>query len=315
MPGEPQVSICIPSYNNEEFIALTLQSVLGQTFGDFELVVVDDCSTDRTVSIVRTFRDSRFRLLQNPRNLGMSPNWNKALSCARGKYVKLLCGDDLLHPQCLVRQVEVLDKLAASGVVLALCNRTIINGENNVVLQRGFPHPAGQIPGPRLIRKSVRWGSNLIGEPAVGLFRRDAMSQINVGGVNPYTLDLELWSQLLKCGDAFIDKSILASFRISPGASTTKVGLRQAACFRGFVRTVRKDPFYGINAFDVISASALSFVWCALRNVFIRAHSRSAGFQPAVSPISNRHAVKDVPSELRGKHSQAANLRYEAGKV
>src|SRR2546423_6885320 len=103
MASEPLVSVCIPSYNNEEFIAHTVKTVLDQTFSDFELVVVDDCSTDRSVSIVKGFSDPKIRLFQNSRNLGLGQNWNRALSRARGKYVKLLCGDDLLHATCLER--------------------------------------------------------------------------------------------------------------------------------------------------------------------------------------------------------------------
>ena len=109
MESEPLISVCIPCYNNEEFIACTIESVLNQTLNDFELVIVDDKSTDRTVSVVKDYADSRIKLIQNECNLGIGGNWNKALSCAVGKYVKLLCGDDVIYHDCLSRQVDILE--------------------------------------------------------------------------------------------------------------------------------------------------------------------------------------------------------------
>jgi glycosyltransferase involved in cell wall biosynthesis len=94
----PKISVCIPAYNNESFIAEAIESVLAQSFGDFELLVIDDCSLDRTRQIVASFatRDSRIVLLENSRNLGMVHNWNRCLKVARGEFIKFLFGDDLL---------------------------------------------------------------------------------------------------------------------------------------------------------------------------------------------------------------------------
>jgi glycosyltransferase involved in cell wall biosynthesis len=274
MASEPLVSVCIPSYNNEEFIAHTLKSVLDQTFRDFEVVVVDDCSTDQTVSIVKSFSDLRIRLHQNPRNLGLGENWNKALSRARGKYVKLLCGDDVLQPTCLEHQTVVLEDPGNRNVVLAICNRTVINPAGDVIFRRRFPKRCGRVAGPALIRKSVRWGSNLIGEPAVGLFRNEALKQTNLcDPANPYAIDLGLWAEVLKHGDAFVDATPLASFRISSKAASARIGLRQAAYFRAFVSKLRKDSHYRISLTDALSGSVLSLLWCVLRNGFIHAHA------------------------------------------
>src|SRR5574340_1112156 len=108
MPSRPLISVCLPTYNNEGFIARTLQSVLRQTCSDFEIIITDDNSSDRTLAVVQGFADPRVRVLRNEVNLGMGGNWNKALSGAQGKYAKLLCGDDILYPECLQRQVAVL---------------------------------------------------------------------------------------------------------------------------------------------------------------------------------------------------------------
>lgn len=270
MRSQPIVSICIPSYNSEEFIAKTLESVLNQSLTDFEVVIVDDRSTDGTVSIIRRFTDSRIKLIQNEQNLGLAGNWNKVLSCARGDYVKLLGDDDILYPECLSRQVAALGSSANSGAVLAICNRNVINARNEVVMRRRFPFRPGLVNGRKLIRKCVRWGLNLIGEPVVGLFRRRVLNETAMcDASNPYYIDLALWAELLKRGDAYIDPEYLAEFRVSRARTTARIGRRQAAYFRDFVRTMRRDSFYPVNVFDIIPAYLLSAQWCLLRNLFI----------------------------------------------
>src|SRR5882672_3696667 len=165
MVSQPLISVCIPSYNGGQFIATTLESILRQSFTDFEVVIADDKSTDQTMSVIRHFTDSRIRLLENEQNLGLGANWNKVLSCAQGKYVKLLCGDDVLYSECLARQVEVLEAPSNAGAVLAICNRNVIDAHDKVIFRRRFPFNAGLVSGAKLIRNSIRWGSNLIGEP------------------------------------------------------------------------------------------------------------------------------------------------------
>jgi glycosyltransferase involved in cell wall biosynthesis len=265
MSAMPLVSVCIPSYNSAEFVAATVDSVLAQTFADFELIITDDCSSDRTVEVIRGFSDPRISLIQNGQNLGLEGNWNKALSCSRGKYVKLLCADDLLYPDCLKRQVDALEK--DSEVVLAICNRDVINAKGKPVLRRST-RLTGRVNGAKLIRNSIRWGSNLIGEPAVGLFRKDAFSP---GAVfhNAYLADLALWAEILKHGDAFVDATCLAAFRLSRAQASAKIGHRQAAGFRKFAHSLRKDSFYRVNAFDSCLGSTLSLPWCLLRNAFL----------------------------------------------
>ena len=275
MGSQPLVSICIPCFNNEEFIADTLESVLNQVFADFELLVVDDKSTDKTLAVIERYDDRRIRLIRNEQNLGLVRNWKKTLSYVQGKYVKLLCGDDLLHPECLARQVAVLEEPVNSGVTLAVCNRGVIDGCNKLVMRRGFPFGRGIVNGAKLIRRCVRWGSNLVGEPAVGLFRRRALQRAEIpDAANPYSIDLTLWAELLKQGDAFLDDNYLAAFRISRRSASAKIGRRQASYFRAFARAMADDPYYRATLFDLAMGCVLSSQWGLLRNFFIRSHCR-----------------------------------------
>jgi glycosyltransferase involved in cell wall biosynthesis len=275
MRSQPLVSVCIPSFNSEEFIAMTLESVLSQTLTDSEVVISDDKSTDGTISVIKRFQDPRIRLLENEQNLGLGANWNKVLSSARGEYVKLLGDDDVLYPQCLARQISALKNPANASAVMAICNRNVINARNEIVMRRKFSFGPGLVSGRKLIRNSIRWGSNLIGEPVVGLFRRRELNQTAMcDASNPYVIDLALWAELLKHGDAIVDPDYLAGFRISRQKTSAKIGRRQAAYFRDFVRAMRRDSFYRVSLFDVMPGYILSAQWCLLRNLFI--HSRSA---------------------------------------
>ena len=88
--SEPLVSVLITSYNREKYIASSIESVLAQTFGDFELLITDNCSTDSSVEIANEYasRDARIRVVVNETNLGQFGNRNRAMTLARGQYIK-----------------------------------------------------------------------------------------------------------------------------------------------------------------------------------------------------------------------------------
>ena len=119
----PRVSIGLPVFNGENFIADAIASVLEQTFADFELIVQDNASTDRTADLCAGFaaRDSRVRYFRNPTNLGLAPNYNLAFQKARGHYFKWLAHDDYLEPTYLAETVRVLDRRPEA----VLCNTVV----------------------------------------------------------------------------------------------------------------------------------------------------------------------------------------------
>ena len=106
-----KVSICIPSYNCGAFVGKTIQSVLGQTYQDFEIIIVDDCSTDNSEEVVRSFKDPRIRFFKNEKNLGMVPNTNKALKLARGELIGILHPDDYYDPKMIETALRCLIKI------------------------------------------------------------------------------------------------------------------------------------------------------------------------------------------------------------
>jgi len=112
LPNPPRVSVIMPNYNKEKYIGPAIQSVLNQTFRDFELIVVDDASTDGSSLAIQTYvdRDSRVRLVENTRNQGVGAAMNSGIKLSKGPCIAFLGSDDVLSPRKLELQVDALDK-------------------------------------------------------------------------------------------------------------------------------------------------------------------------------------------------------------
>lgn len=106
----PEVTIIIPTYNSEEYIAQALKSVFAQTYHDWEIVMVDDASGDSTVEIARSFQEPRLKIIQNTQNRGVSYGRNRAIKEARGKWIALLDSDDWYAPQRLEKLLAVAER-------------------------------------------------------------------------------------------------------------------------------------------------------------------------------------------------------------
>lgn len=110
MPETPRVTVFIPVHNRQHYITNAIDSILKQTFRDFEVLVIDDGSTDATLDVLARYDDPRLRVESNPRNLGIPATRNRGLELARGEYIALLDSDDVSRPNRLARQVETLDR-------------------------------------------------------------------------------------------------------------------------------------------------------------------------------------------------------------
>lgn len=139
--AHPRVSVLIPLYNREKVVAETIRSVLRQTFADFELLICDDCSTDRSVEVVESFTDPRIRLIRNEVNMGSSETRNRLMDEARGEYCAILDSDDIAFDYRLKVQVEFLDSHpeidACSGPI------AIMDGEGGETGRVWYKKPYG----------------------------------------------------------------------------------------------------------------------------------------------------------------------------
>jgi len=105
----PRISVCIPSYNHEKYVGEAIQSVLDQTYADFEIIITDDASTDGTIKEIKKFTDPRIRLFRLERNQGSAIAITHSLKEAKGEYISILNSDDVFLPRKLEKQVYFLD--------------------------------------------------------------------------------------------------------------------------------------------------------------------------------------------------------------
>ena len=110
MNREDLISIIMPSYNCEDYITQAIGSILAQTYTNWELIVVDDCSSDRTPDVIKSFGDERIRFFCNEKNSGAAVSRNRALREAKGKWIAFLDSDDIWHPEKLQRQLDFMKK-------------------------------------------------------------------------------------------------------------------------------------------------------------------------------------------------------------
>lgn len=122
MTPRPAVSVVMPAYNLAKFVGQSIESVLSQTYGDFELVIIDNGSTDNTADVIRSYKDERIKFLKVPSNLGPSLAVNIAIGHSTGKYVALLAADDYWTPEKLARQTAYLDSHPDTGAVFSLAS-------------------------------------------------------------------------------------------------------------------------------------------------------------------------------------------------
>ncbi len=114
--GTPLVSVLMAVYNCEKFLSQAIESILNQTFSDFEFIIIDDASTDKSRLLVRRYNDNRIRLIGNDENLRLARTLNRGLQLARGKYVARMDADDLSQPTRLERQVAFMESHPQIGV-------------------------------------------------------------------------------------------------------------------------------------------------------------------------------------------------------
>ncbi len=268
----PTVSICIPTYKGEKHIGAAIESVLTQSFTDFELIIIDDNSPDQTHKVVNQFQDKRLLYIKNDANFGPEGNWNKCLAVAQGKYFKLLPHDDILAPDCLRNQINVLENDLSQSIALVFSSRNIIDSSQKIITSRGYPlRREGVIPSHAAIKHCIRSGTNLIGEPGAVMFRKSLSEKTGVfDGSISYPIDLDYWFRLLLNGDAYYIDKQLASFRVAPGSWSIDIGSRQSDDFIRFINRCSNNPSYQITLVDRILGNLMARINNFLRLLFYK---------------------------------------------
>lgn len=212
-PNIPKVSVCIPTFNGADYLCQAVESILAQNYQDFEIIIVDNCSTDQTATLVEGLQkknDQRIRFYKNESNIGMAENFNKCLEYAQGTYIKFLCADDLLLPECLEQMAAALD--AHHSVTLVCGGRMIIDETGKELKLKQYSSRDTIIPGGKAITRCL-FGKNYIGEPTAIMFRKNDLTGCFRSDLLQL-VDMEVWLQLLEQGDLLNIKGSLCAIRL-----------------------------------------------------------------------------------------------------
>ncbi len=200
------VSIIMPSYNTGQFIENTIKSVLAQTYTNWELILVDDCSTDSTDEVVSAFlSDARIHYIKNERNSGAAVSRNRALREAKGKWIAFLDSDDLWMPEKLKKQILFMGK---NGYHFSYTNYIEID-EDSI--------PNGkQVTGPRQITKQGMYNYCWPGCLTV-MYDADVVGLIQIEDIKKNN-DYAMWLKVCKKADCYLLDETLASYRKRSGS-------------------------------------------------------------------------------------------------
>ena len=233
------ISICIPTYNGSEYLRECLDSVMVQTLADFEVLIVDDQSTDDSVAIAEEYAaaDPRVRVVKNERNLGLVGNWNRCIELARGEWIKFVFQDDLIEPMCLEKMLAV----ARPEIGIVACRREFVFDGISEKKRKGFLVYVGMydieklLPGKTQITAdefslvvSDTINHNFVGEPTSMLLHRNLFYRFGVFNSHLIQVcDMEYWARVgVNRGITYIPET-LAWFRVHGNSMSESNGTKR----------------------------------------------------------------------------------------
>ena len=230
MIANPKVSILIPSYNYAHYLDETIRSALNQTYTDYELIIIDNASTDNTDQVVGKYlQDPRVRYYKNATNLGLVGNYNRGLEFCQGEYIKCLCADDKFHPQLLEKYVAIMDQYPS--VSLVTCDKQAFGHKTHQTITPLTHLQDGRTANLHMLIGNYAW----IGEPSSVMFRKRDLKVGNFSSEYIQYVDWEMWIRLLTVGDCYIIPEILVYVRFHEGSvSKAQKKKRFSVCFEDY---------------------------------------------------------------------------------
>ncbi len=295
----PKVSILMPTYNQAQYITEALESAVKQTYDDFELLVLDNVSTDNTEEIVRAYLDDkRIIYRKNETNIGGVNNFNKAVEMATGEYIKFLFSDDLLIPTALAEFVKVLDENENVSLVTSFFEYV---GRHNSLEKQPV---TGKISGYEAIKKTVT-SINWIGAPSNVIFRKADFAGFQFEHRWHWMTDFDVWHKLLTRGDLYVIPQFLTKFRQhdSSWSSECMTNYEDFHDKYYYLKHIRDENLYAPLKDDEEFKSALrnnALGWINLIPRFLR-EKKYNFLKKAVKAAAEEKLVKDSMTEILKK--------------
>ena len=224
MPNRnPKVSVCIPTYNSEKYLREAIQSVLNQTYTDYELIISDNDSNDNTSEIIQSFKDSRIKYYRNQENIGIGKNFNHCIKKSIGQYITIFHSDDVMLPNNLELKVKILEKNSSVGLVHS--NIYTINDSGAII---GGHFAINNLPSTSLVEsgtivfRKLMIGTNIISAPSV-MTRRNCYERVEYFNSRlRFIVDWEMWLRIALHFDiAYISTPLLKN-RVHKNQETNK---------------------------------------------------------------------------------------------
>lgn len=215
MSSNPKITVLMPVYNCELYIKEAIESILNQTFSDFEFIIIDDASSDSTVSIIKSYNDTRIKLIEKPQNSGYTNSLNFGLSIAKGEYIARMDGDDISLPERFAKQVAFLDQ-NARVILVGTFFKTI--GEDKIIT----------VPEYHEDIKLAMLKDCCIGHPTV-MMRKGYLDKFsfNYNQKKEPAEDYDLWTRLLTVGELHNLQEVLLHYRVHNSQVSHKRKIQQ----------------------------------------------------------------------------------------
>lgn len=257
----PEISVLMAVYNGERFLRQAIESVLTQSFSDFEFIIVNDASTDSTFEILKEYQaaDHRIRLLSNPENLGLSKSLNRGLELATGEFIARMDADDVCRQERFATQ---LSWLKSKPELLVLGSNIQKIDENGSPLPT-LPPPYNQA----VMRWTSFFGQQFVACHPTVMMRRTLFSRFGGYAEIPTSQDLELWGRMMDLTPYPIENlsEVLLDYRIHSQAISTKDSSLQYQTSNG-VRKIVIDKLIGRPvALESIAAYRMSGEYPGIR--------------------------------------------------
>ena len=218
------VSVVVPVFNGLPHLRDLTESLLAQSHTDLDIVFTEGGSSDESPAYLATITDPRVRVITMPKGTSAAANWTAASEAARGDLVKLVCQDDLLHPDAIATQAG--DLLAHPTAVMAVAQRDVVDAAGQVLYPRrgcaGLTN--GVMRGSDVMQAAYLQGTNVLGEPVAVMFRQDALRlALPWDDTDPFLLDLALYAKVAREGDVVVRKESIGAFRVSTSSWSTRL--------------------------------------------------------------------------------------------
>jgi hypothetical protein len=216
----PKITVIMPVYNGEKYLEIAINSILNQTFTNFELIVIDDGSTDNSAEIINSYQDQRIKLIKNNVNLGMPRSRNKCLQESSGEYVAFLDCDDYAYPSRLAEQLEFMENNPDFGMVGSWVELIDENGDLTGKVWK-YLEPDQKIPSTLLFH-------NYFAHSAV-FIRRSALYAVEINGEfykqdYPNAPDYDLWVRISRKFPVWNIQKVLIKYRVHSNCASIKAG-------------------------------------------------------------------------------------------